>query len=138
MFLSVPFPMEFRCLFSPIPIFKIFLFIYLFIFFFLGGGGGGERERLGFPFSQHTHMLHGDILLQFNGNSMCNSQFFYFPKMTIVHYNKFPNLGVCQANFPILKGPRALPEIAKKKSTRIVFLRKNRCLPPFDVKSRSH
>ena len=26
-----------------------------------------------FPFSQHTHKLHGDILLQFNGNSMCNS-----------------------------------------------------------------
>ena len=29
--------------------------------------------RLGFSFSQHTHKLHGDILLQFSGNSMCNS-----------------------------------------------------------------
>ena len=26
-----------------------------------------------FQFSQHTHKPHGDILLQFNGNSMSNS-----------------------------------------------------------------
>ena len=42
-----------------------------FFFFFLGGGGG--VGRLVFIFSQHTHKLHGDILLQFNGNSMCSS-----------------------------------------------------------------
>ena len=29
--------------------------------------------RLGFSFSQHTHKLHDDVLLQFNGNSICNS-----------------------------------------------------------------
>ena len=83
--------------------------------------GVGERERLGFPFSQHTHMLHGDILLQFNGNSMCNSQFFNLPKMAIVHYNKFPNLEVCQANFPILKGPRAPSRNCKKKSMNVIL-----------------
>ena len=55
--------------------------------------------------------LHGDILLLFNGNSMCNSFFvFLLTKMDIiVHYNKFPNLVVCRANFPNLRGPRALP-----------------------------
>ena len=26
----------------------------------------------------HTHKLHGDVLLQFNGNSMCNSYFFFY------------------------------------------------------------
>ena len=26
-------------------------------------------------FSQHSHKLHGDVLLQFNDNSMCNSYF---------------------------------------------------------------
>ena len=30
------------------------------------------------------------------------------------HYNKFPNLGVYPANFPNLKGPKALPKIEKK------------------------
>ena len=29
--------------------------------------------KIGVSFSQHTQKLHGDILLQFNGNSMCNS-----------------------------------------------------------------
>ena len=68
--------------------------------------------RLGFPF---THKLHGDVLLQFNGNSMCNSYFFLLTKNDIiVHYNKFPNLGVCHANFPNLKGPKALSKILKK------------------------
>ena len=45
---------------------KIGIFIYYYFF----------SWRLGFSFSQHTQMLHGDILLQFNGNSMttlCNS-----------------------------------------------------------------
>ena len=32
-----------------------------------------KNLRLGFPFNQHTHKLHCDILFQFNGNSMCNS-----------------------------------------------------------------
>ena len=32
----------------------------------------------------------------------------------IVHYNKFPNLGVYHTTFPNLKGPRALPKIVKK------------------------
>ena len=34
----------------------------------------------------------------------------------IVHYNKFPNLGVYHATFPNLKGPRAHSENCKKKS----------------------
>ena len=29
-----------------------------------------KEKDLGFSFNQHTHKLHGDILLQFNGNSM--------------------------------------------------------------------
>ena len=135
--------------------------------------------RLGFPFSQHTHKLHGDILLQFNGNSM----FFIWleslhpinnlsviqgrvflgwtssklglmclahghnavtlvrlqpaaprspvkhsttePLLSLAivcvianyileHYNKFPNLRVCNANFPNLKGPRAPSQNCKK------------------------
>ena len=42
----------------------------------------------------HTHKLHGEILLQFNGNSMCNSSFVFLLTKNdiIVHYNKFPNL----------------------------------------------
>ena len=38
--------------------------IIIIIFFFL---------KLGFSFSLHTHKLHGDVLLQFNGNSIRNS-----------------------------------------------------------------
>ena len=37
--------------------------------------------------------------------------FFYWP---IVHYNKFPNLGVFHATFPNLKGPRATSQNWKK------------------------
>ena len=36
-------------------------------------------------------------------------------KDIIMHYNKFPNLGVYRATFPNLKGPKALPKIAKKQ-----------------------
>ena len=39
-----------------------------------------------------------------------------------MHYNKFPNLGVYRATFPNLKGPKALPKIAKIKSL-VVYLR---------------
>ena len=67
--------------------------------FFLG--------RLGFSFSQFTYKLHGGILLQFNGNSMCNIYFFFLLTKNdiIVHNNKFPNLGVCCANFPRSERP---------------------------------
>ena len=43
--------------------------------------------------SVNTHKLHGEVLLQFNGNSWCNL-FFLAKNDTIVHYNKFPKLGV--------------------------------------------
>ena len=33
----------------------------------------------------------------------------------ILHYKKFPNLGVCHANFPNLKGPRVPSQNCKKK-----------------------
>ena len=36
-----------------------------------------SQSSLGFSFSQHTHMLHGNVLLKFNGNSMCNSSFVF-------------------------------------------------------------
>ena len=54
--------------------------------------------------SVNTH-THGDVLLQFNGNSMCNSIFdFLLTKndVIIVHYHFFYH-----ATFPNLKGPRA-------------------------------
>ena len=35
-------------------------------------GINGKKLRLGIFHSVNTHKLHGDILLQFNGNSMCN------------------------------------------------------------------
>ena len=40
---------------------------------------------------------------------MCDSQFvFLLTKNDIImHYNKFPNLGIYHTNFPNLKGPRA-------------------------------
>ena len=67
--------------------------------------------------STYTHKLHGDVLLQFNGNSMCNSYFLLTKNDIIVHYNKFPNLGVYCANFfPNLKSPGAPSQNCKKKS----------------------
>ena len=40
---------------------------------------------------------------------------FYIDKKDIIlHYNKFPNLGVCHANFPNLKGPRVPSQNCKK------------------------
>ena len=35
----------------------------------------------------------------------------------IMHFNKFPNLGVYHANFPNLKGPRAPSQNCKKNKT---------------------
>ena len=41
--------------------------------------------------------------------------FFLFTKKDIiVHNNMFPSLGVCYANFPNLKGPRATSQNCKK------------------------
>ena len=66
--------------------------------------------------SANTHKLHGDVLLQFNCKSMCNSYFVFLLTKNdiIVHYNKFPNLGVYRATFPNLKGPRAPSQNCKK------------------------
>ena len=110
------------------------------LYFFLGGGGCSQGHKFG-PFSMEfrwffpilkkknpnfqkknflTHKLHGDILLQLNGNSMCNSLFvFLLTRNDInvqnVHYNKFPNnFGVYCAIKPALKGPRAPSQICKK------------------------
>ena len=68
-------------------------------------------------------MLYGDILLQFNGSSMCNSEFVFLltKKDIIVHYNKFPNLGICHANFPNLKSPRATHFSNRKKIPDVDF-----------------
>ena len=74
--------------------------------------------RLGFSISLHKQ--HGEVRLQLNGNSVCNSYFFYFFLLTkndiIVHYSNFPNLGAYLATFLNLKGPRAPSQIAKKNS----------------------
>ena len=71
--------------------------------------------------STNTHMLHGDILLQLNDNSMCNSLFVFLLTKNdiIVHYYKSPNLGGSHANFLNLKGPRAPSQNCQKKILHI-------------------
>ena len=44
---------------------------------------------------------------------------------TIVHYNKFPNLGVYHANFHNLKGPRAPSQNRKKIPVMLYLLSDN-------------
>ena len=66
-----------------------------------------------FLFSQHTHGLHGDVLLVM-AIKLSNSLLVYIDQNDIiVHYNAYPNLGVYRATFPNLKGPSAPPKIAK-------------------------
>ena len=64
---------------------------------------------------QHTHT---SCMGMFSFNLMaivCVIAIFLLTKNDIiVHYIKFPNLGIYHNNFPNLKGPRALPKIAKK------------------------
>ena len=47
------------------------------------------------------------VTFSFNLKAICVMARFFLSTKTeiIMHYNKFPNLGVCQANFPNLKGP---------------------------------
>ena len=64
-----------------------------------------------FIHGQHKQVLHGVTLLQFNGYRKC---IFIDQKLHNNALHKFPNSGICRANFPNLKVPRAPPKIVKK------------------------
>ena len=71
----------------------------------------------------HSVSMHRHYMVTFSFNLMaieCVIANYFFLLLTkndiIVHYIKFPNLGVCHANFPNLKGPRAPSQNCKKKS----------------------
>ena len=92
---------------------------FFFIFFFFKIGIFIQAPHTQATDIQLLHFISPSIFMM--AKVYVIAKIFYWPKMTIVvHYNKFPNLGVCHSNILNLKGPRAPSRNCKKKS--LVFM----------------